>query len=177
MKKLKYILLFGVITACKTQKPNPIIGSWCHCQRDGVYKEFKITKNYTTTSVSDFAEHEWDDGISFFESKIEDSLLIITNGINVTLLNPPEIQSFRVISDNEITFSNRYGVYELNRLERPIPDIDSSALELWSKSYLDEFLKRARLSDCPDLRTEEEKNPSIEIGTIEDDFEDVKVIN
>lgn len=159
--------------ACGTQESSPIIGSWWQCQRDGTYKEFKITKHYTTTSVSNFTEHDWDDGISFYKCVIQDSLLIVTKGINVDLINPPETLRFESISQDKITIENQFGISELNRLKDEIPDIDFTNLELWSKSYLDEFLERAELANCPDLRTEEEKNPPIELGVIEDDFEDL----
>ena len=33
--------------------------------------------------------------------------------------------------------------------------------------------ERAKLADRPDLRTEEEKNPPMELGVIEGDFEDL----
>lgn len=159
--------------ACGTKEASPIIGSWSQCLRDGTYKEFKICNHYTTTSVSDFPEHDYDDGISFYKCHIQDSLLIITTGINVDLMNEPETLRFESISYDKITIENKFGISELARLKNEIPDIDSTNIERWSKLYLDEFLERANLANCPDLRTEEEKNPPIELGVIEDDFEDL----
>jgi hypothetical protein len=173
MKKLLSILIFSTLLACGTQESIPIIGSWSQCLRDGTYKEYKITNYYTTTSVSDFPKHDYDDGISFYKSNIQDSLLIISQGINVDLINPPETLRIESISYDKITIENQFGLSELIRLKNEIPDIDSTNFELWRKSYLNEFLKRAKLADCPDLRTEEEKNPPIELGVIEDDFEEL----
>lgn len=159
--------------ACGTQEVSPIIGSWSQCLKDGTYKEFKISEHYTTTSVSDFREHDYDDGISFYKCQINDSLLIITAGINVDLVMPPETLRFESISHDKITIENRFGIAELTRLQDEIPDIDSTNLELWSKLYLDEFLKRAKLANCPDLRTEEEKKPPIDFGVVKDHFDDL----
>jgi len=172
MKKLLFILFLVTIWACETQETSPIIGSWGQCLRDGIYKEYKITNHYTTSSVSEFTEHDYDGGIYFYKCYIQDSLLILLQGINVALINPPETLIFESISKDRITLKNQFGISELTRLENEIPDIDSTNLELWSKSYLSKFLKRAKLANCPDLRIEEEKNPPIELGVIEDDFED-----
>jgi len=173
MKELLSILFLVTMWACETQETSPITGYWSQCLRDGIYKEYKITNHYTTTSVSDFPEHDYDDGISFYKCYIQDSLLIISQGINVDLINPPDTLIFKSISNDKITLKNQSGISELTRLKNEIPDIDSNNLELWSKSYLSEFLKRAKLANCPDQRTEEEKNTPIELGVVEDNFEDL----
>lgn len=173
MKKLLTILFFSTLMACEAQESSPIIGSWSQCLRDGTYKEFKISEKYTATSVSDFQEHDYDDGISFFKCHIQDSLLIITTGINVDLFNEPDTLRFKSVSFDKITIEIQFGISELTRLKNDIPDIDSANLELWSKLYLNEFLKRAEQANCPDLRTEEEKNPPVELGVVDDDFEEL----
>lgn len=99
--------------------------------------------------------------------------VIVTKGINVSLLNAPETLRFECISHNKIALENQFGILQLTRLKKEIPDIDSANLELWSKSYLDEFIKRAELANCPDLRTEEEKKPLEDLGVVDDDFEDL----
>ena len=167
------ILILATIAACETQKSNPLIGSWCECQKDGIYIEYKINQHYTTTSTSDFQLHDFDDGISFYKCHILDSMLIVTQGINVDLINPPETLRFEFISDNQVTLKNQYGTSVLTRLSKENHLIDSSNLENWRRSYLEEFLKRAELANCTDLRTEEEKNTYIDLGTVEDDFEEL----
>lgn len=178
MKSSYLLLLLALLVACGKQKPSQIIGSWCECQKDGTYKEYKITEHYSTTSVSNFQEHDWDNGISFFEIKIQDSLLIATKGINVDLMHSPETLRFEGITNNLVTLKSRFGTSQLIRLKNEIPDIDSSNMELWTELYLDSFLDRARLADCPDLRTEEEKDTSmIHLGVVEDDFEELVEID
>ncbi len=168
MKKLLSILFYGTLLGCGTQEPSPIIGSWSQCLKDGTYKEYKIANHYTTTSVSDFPENDYDEGISFYKCYIQDSLLIISQGINVDLINPPETLRFESISYDKITMKNQFGISELTRLKEEIPDVDSTNFELWGKSYLDGFLKRAELANCPDLRTKEEKKPKIALGAVEE---------
>ncbi|MEL7005835.1 MAG: hypothetical protein AAFN93_24365 [Bacteroidota bacterium] len=177
IRQLVIILFICILAACTSKESNSIIGSWSECQRDRIYKEFKITENYTTTSLSDFQQHDFDDGISFFKSSIQDSFLIVSKGLNVHLINPPETLRFQFTSSDEVMLKNSYGVSYLKRLNNEIPDIDSTNLSGWSKSYLDEFLKRAQLADCPDLRTEEEKAPPPELPPVEDDFEELAVID
>ena len=141
MKKRFTISLLSTLLACGTQESNPIIGSWSQCLRDGTYKEFKISDHYTTTSVSNFPEHDYDDGISFYKSFMQDSLLIITTGINVDLMNGPETLRVKLKSYDKIILENEFGISELTRLKDEIPDIDSTMPELWSKLYRVNFLK------------------------------------
>jgi hypothetical protein len=163
--------------ACGTQEPSPIIGSWFSCQRDGTYKEFKISEHYITTSISDFQEHDYDDGISFYECHIHDSLLIVSKGINVDLMGAPDTLRFESKSYDKIILENQFGSFELTRLKAEIPDIDSANFDRWSKLYLDKFLERAELANCPDIRTEEERTPVlIDLGEIEDDFEELEEV-
>jgi hypothetical protein len=173
MKNLLTIIFLSALVACEKQEASPIIGSWSLCLSDGTYKEFKISKHYTTTTVSDFPEHDYDNGISFYKCNIQGRLLIITTGINVDLMNEPETLRFESISYDKITIEDQFGISELTRLKNEIPDIDSTNMERWSRLYLYEFLERAKLANCPDLRTEEEKNPPKELGVVEGDFEDL----
>ncbi|PLB20689.1 MAG: hypothetical protein TRG1_257 [Flavobacteriaceae bacterium FS1-H7996/R] len=61
---------------------------------------------------------------------------------------------------------------ELNKAEFDFDKIDSTNLDSWKKKTISEFKKRAELKNCPDLRTEEEKNiPTINL----DDFEEEEI--
>ncbi|TRX61464.1 hypothetical protein FNH22_05260 [Fulvivirga sp. M361] len=176
IKKLISITILGTILACETQKPNPLIGSWGECRRDGTYKEYKINKHYTTTSVSDFQNHDYDNGMSFYKCHILDGMLIVTQGINVDLINPPETLRFEFITYNKVILKNSYGTSELTRIENEGHIVDSINLVNWRESYLKAFLQRSEQADCPDVRTDEEKNPLIELGEVEDDFEELTEI-
>lgn len=173
IKRIISIIFLGTILGCESQTTSALIGSWAECRRDGIYKEFKINQHYTTTSVSDFQKHDYDDGIAFYKSHIMDSLLIVTKGINVDLINPPETLRFEFINDNQITLTNQFGTSELTRILNENSAIDSSNLVNWRISYLEKFLQRADRTNCPDLRTEEEKSPPVELGNVEDDFEEL----
>ncbi|MFT6136735.1 MAG: hypothetical protein ACJAZM_003241 [Cyclobacteriaceae bacterium] len=170
MKNLLTILLFAFLTACETRNENQLIGLWCRCQHDGTYKEFKIASNYTTTSVSNFPELDYDDGISFYESYIQDSFLIVTKGLNVDLMYEPETLNYKFDAANKVTLESQFGPFQLTRITGDISNIDSTNFELWRNTYLTEFFERAELANCPDLRTEEEKQLP-DLGEIEDDFE------
>lgn len=152
------------------QNENELIGSWCRCQHDGTYQEFKIASNYTTTSVSNFPELDYDDGIAFYASYIQDSFLILTKGLNVDLMYEPETLSYKFDAANKITLESQFGPFQLTKITGDIPDIDSTNFELWKNTYLTEFLEREELANCRDLRTEEEKRLP-DLGEIEDDFE------
>lgn len=173
INKLISIVFLGVFLGCGTQSSNPLIGSWGECRRDGTYKEYKINEHYTITSISDFQDHDYDDGIAFYKCHILDSMLIVTQGINVDLINPPETLRFEFLNDNKVVLKDPYGTSELIRLVNESHVIDSSNFDNWRKSFLKEFLQRAEQANCPDLRTEEEKNSSVELGNVEDDFEEL----
>lgn len=166
------ILLF--LSSCSTKHESEIMGSWCQCLHDGTYKEFKISEDYITTSVSNFINNDWDDGISFYKCRIADSLLIITAGINVDLLRTPEIIGFKSLSSDRMLIASHGESSELTRLEYEIPPIDSTKFELWQKDYLNAFLERANQANCPDLRTDEEKYLP-DLGKIEDGFEPISL--
>lgn len=146
MKNIIYILSLFLIASCQSKDSNVIVGSWCECQRDGTYKEFRVWEKHTITALSNFEEKDYDDGISFFNSMIKDSTLIITRGINVDIINAPEILSIKFVSNDLITLENQFGLSRLTRIDYEIPDIDSANLSIWRKTYLEGFLKRAELA-------------------------------
>lgn len=170
MKNQLSILIFTFVIGCEIPNENQLIGSWCRCQHNGTYKEFKIASNYTTTSVSNFPELDFDDGISFYESYINENLLIVTRGLNVDLMYEPETLYVKFDAPDKIILESHFGPFQLTRLNSNIPDIDSTNFELWRNTYLTEFLERAELANCPDLRTEEEKQLP-DLGEVEEDFE------
>lgn len=176
MKKLISLLILSGTMACNPQESSQLISIWGECLKDGTYKQYQIANSYTATSVSDFQDHDYDDGISFYECYIHDSLLIISKGINVDLIDPPETLRFEFISKDRVTLKNKYGNSELIRINNEIPDIDSTNLILWRKLYLDAFLNRAELANCSDFRKDEEKQQPVELGTVENDFEDLQDI-
>ena len=165
---LSFLIFF---IACEQRDENKIIGSWWQCQRDGTYKEFKISSNYTTTIESDFFEHDYGGGISFYRCFIQDSLMIIIDGINVSWVFPDTIVFERLSNDHMILKSN-LGQSEIFRLDQPILEIDSTNVELWKEQYRRDFLSRAKLANCSDLRTDKEKI-ILDLGEVEDDFEDI----
>ena len=160
------------LTSCFKKEDPAIIGSWSLCLYDGRYKEFKITETYTTTTVSTFIENDWDDGISFYKCRVEDSLLVVTAGINVDLLITPEVIEFKPLYRDRMLIMSWGETSELTRLAHEIPEIDSTNFDVWRNEYLRAFLNRAENASCPDLRTEEEKQLR-DLGEVEDDFEPI----
>ena len=78
-------------------------------------------------------------------------------------------------SENQVILKSEYSLenYELNKAEFKIDEIDSLNLESWKNKTRLEFLQRAELSKCPDLRTKEEKKESEKIimEKLENDLE------
>jgi hypothetical protein len=168
MKNIYIVLILTLNLGCsKPEKSNNIEGSWYQCLKNGAYQEFKINKDYMIQLTTEF-----EDQVSFFKSNIQDSLLIVS-GINVSVINGTDTLIVIPKSSNTIVFKNRYYEFELRRLNVDIPDIDSTKFDVWKSKTLKNFKTRSDQMNCPDLRTEEEKNPIIELGVIEDDFEDL----
>lgn len=169
MRKVYTILIIILNLSCTiTETPNIAIGAWYQCLRNGEYQEFKISSDYIIQLST-----ESEDQIHFFNNCFQDSSLIIS-GINVSV--PYGIDTLTIVpqSNNSIMLKNRYGGgFELKRLKTEILDIDSTKIDVWKSSTLKAFKVRAGQMNCPDLRTKEEKNPIIELGVLEDDFEDI----
>lgn len=168
MKRIYLILIILLNLSCTiTEEPNIIIGSWYKCLKNGEYQEFKFSNDYMIQLTTEF-----EDQISFFNNNVQDSSVIIS-GINVSVINGIDTLLIIPKSSNVIALRNRYGEFELKRLEGDIPDIDSTNFDVWKSNALKDFNIRASQMNCPDLRTEEEKNPIIELGVIDDDYEDL----
>ena len=115
---------------------------------------------------------EYEDGIGLYTNKIENNSLIIT-GINVSMVYDADTLSIIPKSENVILLKNRFAEFELRKLDVEIDRVDSINLEFRKTKILREFQERVELSKCPDLRSEEEKNRVIEMGVLEDNFDDL----
>jgi hypothetical protein len=145
-----------------------MLGSWCECLRDGHYLEYRIDEDLIMLFTTQHPEF-----ISFYKSRIHDSLLI-HSGINVSVFNNNTDTLIVLPKPGDKLFvrhtaSTEWG-FELRKLNVDIPGIDSVNLDKWTEKSLRDFIARA---NCPDQRTEEEKNQLIELGEIEDHFEDL----
>lgn len=172
MKNSLFPLIAVFILGCSHYRQSDLIeGSWFQCLKDGTYQEFRIDDN----NVIQFST-AFDDHISVFSSKIDESTLIVS-GINVSVLN--SIDTITVISEssNTIVLKNRFGEKKLTRLSEGISNIDSTNIDRWKSQSLIHFYNRASLTNCLDLRTEEEKKPLVDLDEIEDDFEELVEIN
>lgn len=168
MKIISVLILFLLFQKCQQKKePNPAIGSWSNCLRDGGYREFRIDPDFMVMLTT-----EYEDGIGLYTNKIENNSLIIT-GINVSMLYGADTLLIIPKSENSILLKNRFAELELTKLNIEIGRVDSMNLESRKNEILRKFQERVELSKCPDLRTEEEKNRVIEMGVVEDDFEDL----
>lgn len=102
---------------------------------------------------------------------------MIVEGLNFDLMFGTDTLTVVALTDSSLTLNNQFGDFELERLNFEIPAIDSLNLEQSVSELLTGFRERSLTANCPDLRTEEEKNPKIPLGVIEDDFEDIIDIN
>ncbi|AXP81923.1 hypothetical protein CJ739_2858 [Mariniflexile rhizosphaerae] len=169
MKYLKIIFAFFLLifqTSCQKE----IVGTWYKCNKDGSYYEYKITDQYTImlSSKSDIIwihkVKQIDNGIilSDFDSSV--NRLMINNDTLIVLSKTKD----RIVLKSSYTWDKM----ELNKAEFDFDKIDSTNLDSWKKKTISEFKKRAELKNCPDLRTEEEKNiPTINL----DDFEEEEI--
>lgn len=97
---------------------------------------------------------------------------MIVAGLNFDLMFGTDTLNVLNVTDTLLTLSNRFGDFELKRLNTEIPEIDSLNLEQTINELKTGFKKRSLIANCPDLRTEEERNLP-DLGVIEDDFEDI----
>ncbi|MGL1886762.1 MAG: hypothetical protein OCD76_09620 [Reichenbachiella sp.] len=98
---------------------------------------------------------------------------IIISGINVSL--PPKIDTlfFDISPEHQLKLKHEYGEIELTWLNDNTFKIDSLNIDNWETQTLAEFNDRAERANCLDQRTEEEKNRVIEMGVLDDDFDDL----
>ena len=104
-------------------------------------------------------------------NRIHRNMMIIA-GLNFDLMFGTDTLTLVSKTDSSLILNNRFGDFELQRLNLEIPKIDSLNLEPTVKELLTGFKGRSLRANCPDLRTEEEKNPP-DLGEVEDDFEDI----
>lgn len=105
-------------------------------------------------------------------NQIQGSDMIVA-GLNFDLMFRTDTLTVVTITDSSLTLNNQFGDFELKRLNTEIPEIDSLHLDRTVSELLNGFNQRTLSTECPDFRTEEEKNPEIPMGVLEDDFEDI----
>ena len=168
MKYLKTIFVLFLLFSCqKTIQKHIAIGTWYSCNKDGSYTEYKITDQYMLIL------NTGSDKIAIFKNRILNSNLILSefkNGLglipnNDTLVTKEQLKD-KIILKSTYTWQE----IELNKAKFHIEKIDSTNLETWRNKTLSEFKKRAESVNCPDLRTESEKEiPTIYIKDIEEE--------
>lgn len=93
---------------------------------------------------------------------------MIVAALNFDLMFGTDTLTVLNVTDSSLTLNNRFGDFELRRLDSEIPDIDSLNLELTVGKLQSGFKERSLIANCPDLRTEDEKNPP-DLGEVEDE--------
>lgn len=153
MKKITILFIIIIIQGCQINKgPNPIIGTWSKCFRDGEYREYKINKDYILMLSKKDKE------ISIFRNKIEVNSLIIS-GFGDSFIQNKDTLVILATSRNSIVLKSKFTKlkFEFSKMENQIGKVDSVNLENWKSQTMLGFQKRAKLSNCQDLRTEKEK--------------------
>tara|TARA_Y100000310_G_C20660744_1_gene804604 strand:- start:724 stop:1269 length:546 start_codon:yes stop_codon:yes gene_type:complete len=172
---LRKILLLTLIaaytTACITDNRPSLTGSYYRCLQDGEYQEHRIGENRIMFIGSLFP-----DDLYFMSNRIHGDTLLIS-GLNFDLMFGTDTLTIISLTDSSLTLNNRFGDFELKRLSYEIPAIDSLNLEQSITELLSGFRERSLKANCPDLRTEEEKNPDIPQGVVDDNFEDITYID
>lgn len=118
-----------------------------------------------------FIGSNFPDNINIMSNQIHGNNMIVA-GLNFDLMFGTDTIKVLNIADSILTLTNRFGDFELRRLNIGIPEIDSLNLERTVNELKTGFKERSSMANCPDLRTDEEKNPP-DLGVIEDDFEDI----
>ncbi len=170
MKYLRFVLIIFIFFGCQEEnKEHFISGTWKRCNKDGSYYEYKFTNKYllmldtNSGSVSIFGNKNIDKGIILFEFENGDNLLVN----NDTLIAISKSKSKVILKS-----IHTYETYEFNKAKFEIDEIDSLNMEAWKNKIFDNFEKRAEIENCPDVRTEAEKN--IEILDM-DEFEEEEI--
>ena len=171
MRNLKIILLFFVLASCQIpNKEHLAIGTWNRCDKNGIYSEYKITENYLM-NISTNSDDIW-----FYKINIFNNNLIVSefeNGQGLLINNDTLITTLHSKEKLTLKSTYTYEALELNKVEIDFEEIDSTNLKAWKNKTLSEFKKRAFLSKCVDLRTENEKR--IPIININDSIADIIV--
>ena len=161
MRILIIISVFFIIFSCKKENEQHIaIGTWNKCSKDGNYLEYKITEKYIMVLTTKSEE------IILSKNKVVNKKLVISEFKNGTkLIKNNDTITTEFESENQVILKSAYSFenYELNKAEFKIDEIDSLNLESWKNKTRLEFLQRAELLKCPDLRTNEEKKESEKI--------------
>lgn len=162
MRKIFLLSLIPLLTGCSTDNKPSVTGSYYRCLRDGEYQETRISQNRIMFIGSNFP-----DNINIMSNRIQGNTMEVA-GLNFDLMFGTDSLTVIGITDSSLTLNNHFGDFELKRLSLEIPEIDSLNLESTVNELLTGFNERTLSAGCPDLRTEEEKNPEIWMGVVED---------
>ena len=155
MKNITLLFLIITLQACQIKKePNPIVGTWNKCFRDGEYREYKIDYDYMLMLSKKNNE------ISLFKNKIENNTLIISGVANDSFEQNVDTLLMMSFTDSSVILKSNFTKvkFDFTKMENNIKDIDSTNLSHWKNQTMLDFQKRATLSNCTDIRTEKEKN-------------------
>lgn len=170
--KANYVLLMLLtllFAGCKKEKSDgshQILGVWQQCQRDGEYIEYLIGKDHLIM-LPESTENEF----MIYSNKVMDNAIVIT-GINVKLLEGVDTLNVNHISESALILEHEYGEIHLTRAGT-YHEVDSTDLETWKKTTLDAYKERLIVANCPDLRSDEEKNAKIPLGEVVEEFEEI----
>ncbi len=139
--------------------------------RDGRYAEVKITKDrllmYTPETFPE---------VAIYKHQIRNDSSIIF-GLSENTLRHEVSSKIEILSRDSVKLIYYGNEMILVRLNHPIKElVDTAKVKEWQQEYGKDLKTRYANIDCPDLRTEEEKNPElIDLGVVEDDFEDIEI--
>ena len=155
MKYLGTLLIFLIVVSCqKNDKTHAALGTWNYCTKAGHYEECIITKEFVLIQSTQPKK------FFLLRNNIIDNNLVISTikgeinlPINYDTLVTTAQTKTKVILSSYYSTTN----LELHKYEFSYDPIDWTNLESWKGKIKSEFRKRAELEECPDLRTEEEK--------------------
>lgn len=157
-----------VMLSCSSsvEDQNQLIGHWSQCLRDGSYQEQIFSDN----KIYILNEFTTEDEIGTYHYNILNDSLIAFGITKNTYPKDTFRMHIKVVSAKRITVSNQDVQYNLVKIKGP-----TSGTDIWIKNTLTGFNLRKEKFGCQDIRTKEEKE-LIDLGTLEDDFEELTEI-
>jgi|GEM_PF-6035630 len=150
-----------------------IEGMWTSCNKEGFYEEIQFTQSkmfiFNEVSKPYIAEYNY---------LIRNDSLIILGISNNTFKQDSGRAKINVLSENEIELTDIKNTSNYYKLEKrligrdKIPK-DTLAFNKWVKNIYENFENRRRQKECVDLRTDDEKEIEVEIGTLGVEIEEI----